>query len=173
MIINITAKNTTVTEGIRTYVEKRFVKFNKYAPEDTVVHTKIEVKEGGDRHKVEVTIVIGKQTLRAEANDVNMYTAIDIVEKKMSGLLKKRKEKLMDRRQQAPDIPVQADEPIADEYVITRTKYHTLVPMTAQDACEAMEMISHPFYVYIDSELDKMCAVYMRADGTYGQLIYN
>lgn len=171
MINNITAKNTTVTEAIRAYVEKKFTKFDKYAPDDTTVYTKIEVKDNGNRHKVEVTIVLGKQTLRAEANDTDMYAAIDNVEKTMCRLLKKRKEKIVDRRQQG-GVPVVEAEAVVPDYEITRVKTHNILSMTAQEACEAMEMVGHPFYVYHDYEKNKTCAVYRREDDTFGQLIY-
>jgi ribosomal subunit interface protein len=169
----ITAKKTTVTDGIRSYVEKKFNKFNKYISDDTNVYTKIEVKDNGARHKVEVTITLGKQTIRAESNDVDMYAAIDNVEKTMVRLLRKRKEKIEDRRQQPGAFPI--DDSISDEneYIIAKTKHHELLCMTTQDACEAMELVGHPFYVYIDANHNnQVCAVYKRDDGSYGHLIY-
>jgi putative sigma-54 modulation protein len=168
----ITAKKTTVTDGIRAYVEKKFNKFDKYIPNETSVHTKIEVKDNCNRHKVEVTISIGKQTIRAEANDTDMYVAIDKVEKIMARLLRKRKERLEDRRQHPGDIEL-TESMAENEYTIVKTKRHDLLCMTAQDACEAMEMVGHPFYVYIGADNNnQICAVYKREDGTYGNLIY-
>ena len=167
----IHAKNTTVTPAIKDYVEKRFAKFNKYAPADTVVYTKIEVKDNGNRHKVEVTINFGKQTLRAEANDKDMYAAIDAVEKTMARLLKRRKEKFEDKHKHivVPEFTEANDNP----YAISKVKTHKMIEMTVSEACEAMEMVGHPFYVYMDSDKKKPCAVYVREDGTYGQLIYD
>lgn len=167
----ITAKNTTVTDGISNYVEKRFAKFDKYASTDTQVYTKIEVKDNGKRHKVEVTISFGKQTLRAEANDADMYTAIDCVEKTMVRLLKKRKEKLEDRHK-GPSVAFAQSEVEEQQYNIVRSKNHELLSMTAQDACEAMEMIGHSFYAYMDTDEGKMCIVYLRDDGDFGKLVY-
>ena len=167
----ITAKTTTVTDGIRGYIEKRFSKFEKYAPADTKVYTKIEVKDNGNRHKAEVTINFGKQTLRAEANDTDMYAAIDNVEKTMARLLKKRKEKITQRRQQPAELPIEP-ETGENEYHITRVKNHKLLTMTAQEACEAMEMVGHPFYAYLDADTHSICVVYVKEDGDYGQLIY-
>lgn len=169
----ITAKKTTVTDGIKSYIERKFNKFEKYVPQDTSVYTKIEVKENGARHKVEVTITLGKQTIRAESNDIDMYAAIDNAEKKMARLLKKRKEKLEDRRQQSAILPDDNDTVDESEYLISKTKRHELLCMTAQEACEAMEMVGHPFYVYIGSDQNnQVCAVYKRDDGSYGNLIY-
>ena len=167
----ITAKTTTVTDGIRGYIEKRFAKFDKYAPDDTVVYTKIEVKDNGNRHKIEVTIPFGKQIVRAEANDTDMYTAIDNVEKIMARQLKKRKEKMTQRRQQPSALPV-AVETVENEYQIARIKNHKLLAMTAQEACEAMEMVGHKFYVYLEADTNAICAVYAKEDGTFGQINY-
>ena len=169
----IIAKNTTVTAGIRSYTEKKFEKFEKYGSDDMLVHTKIEVKDGGRRHKVEVTIRFGKEVLRAEQNDENMYVAIDNVEKTMTRLLKRRKEKLTQKRH-APSNLVVAETPIVEnEYDITRVKRHEMQVMDVQEACEAMEMVGHPFYVYRDKDEDRVCAVYLREDGAYGQIIYD
>ena len=167
----ITAKKTTVTDGIRSYIEKRFAKFDKYVTKDIKVYTKIEVKDDGNRHKVEVTIPFGKQTLRAESNGTDMYAVIDDVEKTMSRLLKKRKEKLTQRWQEPGELSTPEATAIP-EYEITRTKTHKLLSMTAQEACESMEMIGHPFYAYMYADKNSICVVYMREDGTYGQLIY-
>lgn len=168
---NIIAKGTTVTDGIRSYIEKKFAKFDKYAASDTVVHTKIEVKDNGNRHKIEVTIPFGKSVVRAEENHTDMYAAIDEVEKKMSRLLRKRKEKRTDRWQAAPDV-VETASSDEDIYAITRTKIHSFDHMNECEACEAMEMVGHPFYVYYDEDEKTTCAVYVREDGTYGKIIY-
>ena len=167
----INAKNTTVTNSIREYIEKRFSKFDKYAPVETKVYTKIEVKDNGNRHKVEVTITLGRQTLRAECNDKDMYAAIDTVEKTMVRLLKRRKEKFEDRQRKVAHC--EPTETTENQYHISKVKTHKMLEMTVQEACEAMDMISHPFYVYFDTEKQKSCAVYLREDGTYGQLIYD
>lgn len=168
----INAKNTTVTPAIKAYVEKRFSKFAKYSNDDLTVYTKIEVKDGGRRHKVEVTIPFGKQTVRAEANDTDMYAAIDEVEKTVSRILKKRKEKLTQRYQEAAHAPVVEEESVP-MYEISRVKNHKLSAMTAQEACEAMDMVGHPFYAYFDVDENKPCVVYTREDDTYGKLIFD
>lgn len=169
----IRAKSTTVTPSIQNYIEKRFVKFTKYTPDDITVYTKIEVKDNGNRHKVEVTIPFGKQIVRAEANSVNMYAAIDEVEKTMSMLLKKRKDKLTDHRKSREFMFGDTQDKESDgDYKISRIKEHELQVMTARDACEAMELTSHTFFAYFDDEIKAMCIVYKRQDGTYGQLVY-
>lgn len=166
----IRAKNTTVTESIRQYIEKRFDKFNKYVDRDVVVYTTIEVKDNGNRHKVEVTIPFGKQTIRAEQNNRDMYVAIDEVEKIVARLLRKRKEKLELRYQSG--IVHEAMDHSELCPLFAKTKTHELTEMTAEEACEALEMVGHPFYVYFDVKEKTTCAVYLREDDTFGQIIY-
>jgi putative sigma-54 modulation protein len=172
----INAKNTTVTEGIKTYVENKFNKFDKYVHDDVTVYTKIEVKDNGNRHKVEVTIPIGKDTLRTEVNDKDMYAAIDDAEKTMARMLRKRKEKRIDKKREGVELVAAEEEIVVKEtadYDITRVKNHKLSTMSTLEACEAMEMVGHSFYVYKDTEKDSaVCAVYVRKDGTYGHLIF-
>ena len=170
----INAKNTTVTDGLRTYVEKKFEKFDKYVHEDITVYTKIEVKDNGNRHKVEVTIPVKKDMLRVEVNDKDMYAAIDEAEKTMSRILRKRKEKKIEKKRESVELELNEDIPVDDfKYDISRIKNHKLTKMSTKEACEAMEMVGHSFYVYKDTEQNNaVCALYVREDGTYGHLIF-
>ena len=170
----INAHGTTVTPGIKNYVEEKFSKFEKYLNNDVTVKTNILVKDNNTRHKVEVTLFDGKRTVRVESNSDNMYAAIDAAEDKMSEVLRKKKEKRIDRRQKKQKlekvVATVAEDP---ESTFVRAKAHHMDVMTAEDACEAMELIGHNFYVYKNVEYDKVCAIYKREDGTYGHIVYN
>ena len=174
----INAKGTTVTNSIKEYIEKKYSKFEKYINEDADVYTKIEVKEGGKRHKVEITIPIGKHVIRAEVNSDDMYAAIDQAEDVMARRLRKRKEKLHDRKKNVVDKrelnitdATEIEDLAKDQFEIAKVKTFTVDIMTAQEACEAMELVGHDFFIYIDKVVGAACAVYKRHDGTYGQLI--
>lgn len=172
----ITAKNTTITEGLRSYMDRKFEKFDKYIDSDVIAHTRIEVKNP-ERHKVEVTIPLGMKTVRAEAVENDMYSAIDEVEDTVVRILRKHKEKTMrNKRRTHNTLNEIASEDVEqnDIYEIVRSKEHELESMSMQEACEEMEMTSHDFYVYCDSDRnDKICVVYVREDGKYGQLIFS
>ena len=170
----ITAKNTTVTEGIRGYIENKFAKFSKYIPDDSQVNTKIEVKENGRRHKVEITIFLGKKTVRAESCAENMYAAIDDAERKMSDILRKYKERIVDKNQQGrkPEI---IDEVYTEHNhnLFSRVKTHEIGYMTDEEAVEAMELVGHTFFAYVNDISGKLCVVYKRNGNTYGKIEYN
>ena len=170
----INAYGTTVTAGIKNYIEEKFSKFEKYLNNDVSVKTNIHVKDNNTRHKVEVTLFDGKRTIRVESNTDNMYSAIDAAEKKMSEVLRKRKEKRIDRHQKKKSIDqivvTVAEDPEAS---FVRAKAHHMDVKSADEAGEAMELGGHNFYVYKNMEYDKVCAVYKREDGTYGDIVYN
>ena len=49
-----------------------------------------------------------------------------------------------------------------------RFKVTHLKPLTVEDAVLEMESIGHDFYLYIDSDDEKVSVVYKRDDGGYG-----
>ena len=42
--------------------------------------------------------------------------------------------------------------------------------MSVEEAVLQMELVGHNFFVYQDSEANKVCVVYKRKDGDYGLL---
>ena len=170
--INVTARNTTITDGLRSYLTQKFNKLDKYLDEDTRVNVKIEVK-ANNRHKIEVTIPSGKSVVRAEAVDTDMYSAIDKVEEILTRSLRKKKEKMIQRHRKVETPKPEVKTEVEDLYEIVRSKEHELCSITEQEACEEMEMTNHNFYVYRDcARNDAICVVYIREDGKYGQLIF-
>ena len=74
----------------------------------------------------------------------------------------------------SPDIPRERQIGVADESqlgdspVIVRQKLHEASVMTVSEALYQMELVGHPFFVFIDSETMQPCAVYHRRGWTYG-----
>lgn len=51
---------------------------------------------------------------------------------------------------------------------IVRSKRFPLKPMTADEACQAMDLLGHDFFMFLDTETNKVCTVYHRRDTNYG-----
>ena len=74
----------------------------------------------------------------------------------------------------SPDIPRERKIGVADEShlgdspVVVRQKLHEASVMTVSEALYQMELVGHPFFVFIDSETMQPCAVYHRRGWTYG-----
>ena len=78
MKIKIFGKNIEVTEGIRSAVEEKIGKLDKYFAEETRVDVTLSVNK--NEQKVEVTIPVKGRIIRAEEISDDMYVSIDMVE---------------------------------------------------------------------------------------------
>lgn len=169
MKITIVGKNIDVTPGLRSAVEDKLGKLEKYFTEETVVHVTLSVQK--DRQKIEVTIPVKGNIIRSEQVSSDMYVSIDLVEEIIERQLKKYRTKLIDKQQAAgffqPDF-VEAVDDSEEEIVISRVKKFDIKPMYAEDACVQMELLGHDFFVFCNAETDAVNVVYKRKGGTYG-----
>ena len=51
---------------------------------------------------------------------------------------------------------------------LVKNKQVDLKPMTPEDAVMQMEMLGHSFFVFLNSETNKVAVVYIREDHDYG-----
>lgn len=57
---------------------------------------------------------------------------------------------------------------LGDSPVLVRQKLYEAKPMTLDQALYEMELVGHPFYLFIDEETKQPCAAYRRHGWTYG-----
>ena len=96
MKIKIFGKNIEVTEGIRSAVEEKIGKLDKYFAEETRVDVTLSVNK--NEQKVEVTIPVKGRIIRAEEISDDMYVSIDMVEETIERQLVKYKNKIIDKK---------------------------------------------------------------------------
>lgn len=65
------------------------------------------------------------------------------------------------------------EEQLGDSPVIVRQKLHEAEPMTVDQALYQMELVGHPFFLFIDVETNQPCVVYHREGWTYGVIRLN
>ena len=53
---------------------------------------------------------------------------------------------------------------------VVREKAFFLKPMSREEAALQMDLVTHDFYLFRDSENDKVSVIYKRGDGDYGVL---
>jgi len=69
----------------------------------------------------------------------------------------------------APTKPGETlEEQLGNSPVVIRQKVHQTEPMTVDEALGEMELVGHPFFLFIDSETNQPCVVYHRHGWTYG-----
>ncbi len=169
MKFTITGRNIEVTEGLRTAVEDKIGKLEKYFSKDTEAIVTLSVEK--DRQKIEVTIPVKGSIVRAEQVSSDMYVSIDLVEEIIERQLKKYKNKLTEKKHSGEVFsPEYIDKDYDEEetIVIQRTKRFAVKPMDPEEACVQMELLGHNFYVFRNSETDEVNVVYKRKGNTYG-----
>ena len=166
----ISGKNITVTEGLKTAVQDKLSKLERYFTPDTEVVVTLSVEK--ERQKIEVTIPVKGNIIRSEQVSNDMYVSIDLVEEVIERQLKKYRTKLVTKQQNAAAVFKQdfLDEKSEDdeEIKIIRTKKFDMKPMYPEDACVQMELLGHDFYVFINAETEDVNVVYKRKGNTYG-----
>ena len=95
----IVGKNIDVTPGLKSAVEDKLGKLDKYFSEDTTVHVTLSVERMDQ--KIEVTIPVKGSIIRSEQVSTDMYVSIDLVEEIIERQLKKYKNKIIDKHQAA------------------------------------------------------------------------
>ena len=78
MRFTISGKNIEVTQGLRDAILEKLGKLDKYLSEDTEVIVTLSVEKA--RQKIEVTIPVKGNIIRAEQACDDMYVSIDLVE---------------------------------------------------------------------------------------------
>ncbi len=165
----ITGRNIDVTPGLRSAVEDKIGKLEKYFTPETEVHVTLSVEK--DRQKIEVTIPVKGTVIRSEQISSDMYVSIDLVEEIIERQLKKYKNKLIERQQGSHYLKqefIDKEYTDDDEVTIVRTKKFDIKPMYAEDACIQMELTGHNFFVFCNAETDQVNVVYKRKGNTYG-----
>ena len=165
----IIGRNIDVTEGLKSAVQEKLGKLERYFTPETEIHVTLSVEK--DRQKIEVTIPVKGNIIRSEQVSSDMYVSIDLVEEVIERQLRKYKTKIVNQQQAGGNFQKEfvEDEFLEDEEVkIIRTKKFGIKPMYPEDACVQMELLGHSFYVFRNAETDEVTVVYKRKGNTYG-----
>ena len=179
MNLVISGKNLDITEGLRSAIEEKIGKLERYFTDTTEVHVTLSTEK--NRQKIEITIPMKGSIIRAEEVSSDMYVSIDLVEEVIERQLRKYKNKLVARNQGHPTsyapsgnsfrkefFDSEEETTEDDEVRIVRTKKFGIKPMFPEDACVQMELLGHNFFVFSNAETDEVNVVYKRKDGSFG-----
>ena len=165
----ISGRNIDVTEGLKSAIYDKIGKLERYFTPETEVHVTLSVEK--ERQKIEITIPMKGNIVRAEQVSSDMYVSIDLVEEIIERQLRKYKNKLVDQQQTAESLSkafIEEDAGEDDEIKIIRSKRFAIKPMDPEEACLQMDLLGHNFYVFINAETDQVNVVYKRKGDTYG-----
>ena len=166
MKIKIFGKNIEVTEGIRSAVEEKIGKLDKYFAGETRVDVTLSVNK--NEQKVEVTIPVKGRIIRAEEISDDMYVSIDMVEETIERQLVIDKKKSIKEAFTETYIEADYEDEDEDQIKIKKTKRFGIKPMDPEEACVEMELLGHNFFVFLNAETEEVNVVYKRKGNTYG-----
>ncbi|KRL04844.1 ribosome hibernation-promoting factor, HPF/YfiA family [Liquorilactobacillus oeni] len=172
---NIRGENIEVTEAIRSYVQKKLNKLEKYFEDTSESIAHVNLKVYSDKtSKVEVTIPLPYLVLRAEETSPDMYASIDLVTDKLERQIRKYKTKINRKSREKGFKEFKFEDEQSNKsteengFDIVRTKHFSLKPMDSEEAVLQMDMLGHDFFIYEDAETNSTNIVYRRKDGRYG-----
>ena len=167
MKINIRAKDFEVTDSIKSYVEEKTSKLNKYINKEDM---EVNVVLSGNKNTsyiTEFTLNTGVLYIRAEEKNPDLYATIDLAIDKIERQIRKNKTKLSKRREEI-FIYEEIEEIKDNEKSIVKRKNIELIPMNEEEAMLQMELLGHDFFIFKDSNSMDIKVLYKRKDGNYG-----
>lgn len=73
-----------------------------------------------------------------------------------------------EERRVPQELGEEIESQLGDSPVIVRQKLYEAKPISVEQAIDEMELVGHPFYLFIDEETKQPCAAYRRRGWTYG-----
>src|SRR5574344_626401 len=104
MKLTIHGDKLVVTDAIKSYIEEKLAKLDKYFENPEDLSANIVVRTRGIEQIIEVTIPIKKAILRSEESHKDLYAAIDKVTDKLERSIRKNKTKIKRRKEENMDV---------------------------------------------------------------------
>ncbi len=192
MELTITANNTTLTDAIRKYAEKRLSildrRFRDPVPVFLLIRKEQTQKED-ERYIAEVTIRMKRGVIRGETRGDTPYTAIDNVSDALTRQISRYKTRYSRKARRdaegglgqaiaeqlaqtaSGDETGESDVQTLEHGQLVRTKRHAVALESVEDAAAQMELLGHNFYVFRNTEGGEISIVYRRHDDDYGLIV--
>lgn len=172
MKCTIRGEKIKATDAIKSYIETKMSRLDKYF-KDEAVKANILIKLKGKKEAIEVTIPYDKYILRSEEIHDDLYAAIDLVTDKLERQIRKNKTKLKKQTKSNEKIfnfdyeLTSEEEKNHNESKIVKRKVLEMKPMDEEEAILELELLSHDFFIYKDMN-NNIKVLYKRKDGNYG-----
>lgn len=171
MRYNIRGEKVEITPSIRSYIEDKIGKLDKYFENPSIIDANVVIKVRGKEQKIEITIPAVHYTLRSEESHDDLYAAIDLTVDKLERQIRKNKTKINSRNKKniIQNFELDLEDSLEDDdsKVLKRKKIE-MKPMDEEEAMLQMQMLGHSFFVFKNTDTDSICVLYLRKDGNYG-----
>jgi putative sigma-54 modulation protein len=96
MQLKVTGHHIEITPSMRAYIEKKFERITRHFDHVIDLHCTMTVEK--KTHRAEATLHVSGNHIHADAEEGNMYTAIDLLADKLDRNVLKHKERQRDHR---------------------------------------------------------------------------
>lgn len=171
MKLNIRGSKIEITDAIKSYLEGKVQKLDKYFENPEEINANIVVKTKGIDQTVEITIPIKKAILRVEESNKDLYSSIDLAVDKLERQIRKNKTKIKQKNNREKFdlfIDFEVEEMEESPETIVKRKTVDMKPMSEEEAILQMDLLGHEFFIFKDSDTDTNAVLYKRKDGNYG-----
>lgn len=174
MKINIVARKVNLRDHFKELVEKKLSKFDRIFDEDAEATVTVTVEK--NRQTVEISIKQRGMIYRAEATELEMNEALDIVIAALGQQIRKHRKKLQRNKKvqsnlDFADFDFATDDNDEEEINLVKTKSFYVSVMTPEEAILQMNMLGHEFFMFRDDPTGQINVVYKRKKGDYGLLV--
>lgn len=172
MKITVVGRQMSVRESLKTLVEKKLSKFDRFFDEEA--EATVKFGHVRDLERLEITISAGGTLYRCEEESSTFENAMDECIESIERQLRKNKTRLKNRLRVdafAPENFTSTEPAEEEDNSVLRVKTFRMKPMTPEDAILQMNLLGHNFFVFRDSKSEEICVVYRRNDGAYGLIV--
>lgn len=174
MNTKITGKNIEVTGAMKEYIEKRLERLEKFASSHTDVNVVCSVER--EEQIIEIQVSTGKDFLRVEETNPDLYASVDLAIDKAERQLRKEKEKRIEKNQggstkQEFVSETSTKEPVIMDTDITNTVYYGIKPLSIEDAKMRLSKTDDLFLPFVNVETSEVNVIYKRSVGSFGIVI--
>ena len=166
MNLNITGKDFELTDSIKSYIEEKVGKLEKYfgSDFDAVATLKIE----GNNQVAEIRVNISGDTFKAATASKDLYASVDKNIEILEGQIRKSKTK-KDKQNMVETIRLNnqaLSEEKSENGEIIKTIYYNIKPLTPEDAKLILEEdVKNKFLPFINVDTNKVNVIYKLKDG--------
>lgn len=171
MKFNIHGKKLEATDSIKTYIEEKIGRLDKYFEDPNNINATILIKLRGNDQVVEATINTHRFVLRGEEAHKDLYAAIDKVSDKLERQIRKNKTRMNKKINAISDafnLDFEVPEEDENKNIIVKRKVIENKPMDEEEAILQMELLGHQFFVFKNIETNDINVLYKRKDNDYG-----
>ena len=184
MRLIIKSKKLELTKKVKSSIPKKFLKFEKWIPEETLVELMVSEERGHGGGEINATLNVDLphyKIIHLEESADSIMGAIDGLEERLEIRLRKFRDRRLGQRRQdkllrsLKEAIIYFPKKITGKptrfkgpRIVKRKCFYIGKPMTEREAIEQMKLLGHDFYIFRSAKSDKTAVVYRRKDKNFG-----